>query len=430
MTDSNRRRPRWRSVCAVGLALLAAVSLSASAVTTPVGEKGGGATGEEIVGATSRAAVKTTATPAVSDRSAFDRSSDSTTTARSGEEFDLTVFRDIAGQVATEDGVVAVRGTATGTDRVLVALFDRRGRVATELLSVGDDGGFEEDDLRLVTADGTPLAEGLVVATVLSPGRDGRVGDGSLGDFAGADLGDLEGFLRTLSDERFGDGGVGRTQRQLLELYYDRTVEDAGSDDLLLVEEFVYTDGRTGIERIVPASRATGDDDRGEAGGGTADGEEAGRPSTAEAVRVGETMVVQGLTNRRPEDTTVFVTVVDGPSAGEFDLYATQSWGTDGVWRVDIDTAGVEPGVYTVEADDGDSSDRFAVRVLPRATATAAAVGPTAAPERRRRRRAPTTRRRGGNERPTRRPPTVTVVSPKLTLHPSEVHRKADDNVI
>jgi major cell surface glycoprotein (TIGR04216 family) len=362
MGDSNRRRFRGRSVLVVSVAVLvgvvlAAVSLSTVVVTTPIDD---GA----VVTTVGERADRPTAPQSASGQSVLDRE----TTARSGPEFDATVFRDVAGQVATEDAAVAVRGTATGTDRVLAVLFDRRGRVVTELLPVDDDGTFEEDDLRLVTADGTPLAEGLVVATVLSPGRDGRVGDGSFGDFAGAGLADLEATVREWSAERFDDGGVARTQRQLVERFYNRTVEAAGSDDLLLAEEFVYTDGRTTVERVFPASqeRRTG-----------ADGAEpeTGATGTVEALRVGDTMVVQGLTNRKPDDNTIFVTVVEGPSADSFDLYATQTWGTDGVWRVEIDAAGVEPGVYTVEADDGDSADRFEVRVLPRENATASVRG-------------------------------------------------------
>jgi hypothetical protein len=77
-------------------------------------------------------------------------------------------------------------------------------------------------------------------------------------------------------------------------------------------------------------------------------------------------VVVRGLTNRRPDDNTIFVEVTDGPSAAAFDLAATDSWDTDGVWAVRLDSSGVEPGVYTIQADDGESSDSVRVRLLPR----------------------------------------------------------------
>ncbi|NHN58744.1 MULTISPECIES: hypothetical protein [Halorussus] len=271
---------------------------------------------------------------------------------RSSPEYDATVYRDVAGQVATEDGTVTVRGNATGTDAVLAVLVDRRGRVVTELVSV-DDRAFEEDDLALVTDDGTPLSEGRVVATVLSPGRDGLVGDGEISGVTRADLGDFETAFRDIVGQRVANRTISRTQRQVVELFYDQTVEDAGSDDLLLAEEFVYTDGRTTIERVLPASALDG-------------------TGPVEPIRAGDTVVVRGLTNLRPDDNTIFVEVTEGPSADAFDFGATDTWGTDGVWQVELNATGVEPGTYTVEADDGDDSDSFVVRVLPREGESAA----------------------------------------------------------
>jgi len=229
---------------------------------------------------------------------------------------------------------------------------------------VDDDGTFEEDDLQLVTDDGTPLAEGRVVATVLAAGRDEEVGDGEVGNESRADLRAFESAFRETVGQRSGGRPLSRTQRQVVELYSDQTVEDSGSDDLLLAEEFVYTDARTSIQRVVAqsAANATG---------------------TVESIRVGDTVVVRGLTNLRPDDNTVFVAVTDGPSAAAFDLAATDSWDSEGVWEVRLDSSGVEPGVYTVEADDGASSDSLRVRILPRAanesrnaTRSASAAGP------------------------------------------------------
>ncbi|UPV73716.1 hypothetical protein M0R89_14360 [Halorussus limi] len=343
MADSSRQRRRLRVALAVSVALLAALSLS-MATATPAGERGSQVRQATLADLDERSVSSTDPGQRATTDAAENDSADSAN--RTGPTFDATVFRDIAGQVATEDATVTVRGTATETDEVLVALFDRRGRVLTESVSVGDDGTFEEEDLELV-ADGTPLAEGRVVATVLSPGRDAQVGDGEVGNATEADLAAFAAAFRETVGQRSGGRVVSRTQRQLVELYYDQTVEDAGSDDLLLAEEFVYTDARTSIERVAPrsAGNATG---------------------PVEPIRVGDTLVVRGLTNRRPEDNTVFVEVVSGPSADAFDLAATETWGTDGVWRVELDAADVQPGVYTIEAEDGASSDSVRVRILPR----------------------------------------------------------------
>ncbi|WP_276281614.1 hypothetical protein [Halorussus caseinilyticus] len=347
MGDSNRRRAR--SVLAVGLALLVAVSLSATALTYPVGDPAGGSETDPPVRVSSAPHL-----PAPRQQ----------TTTESGPAFDATVFKDIAGQVATEDGVVPVRGTATGTDSVLVVLFDRRGRVVTELLSVNDSDVFEEEDLELVTDDGTPLAEGRVVATVLSPGRDGVVGDGEVSGVARADLADFEEEFLDAAGRGAADGRVTRTQQQLVELYYDQTIEDSGSDDLLLAEEFVYTDGRTTIERVVPQSQAN------------RTARSRANRTAPEPIRVGDTMVVAGLTNRRPDDSTVFVEVVGGPSAAAFDLAATQTWGTDGAWSVAIEVPDdAEPGTYRVEAEDGDDAETVRFEIRPRGANETAEVG-------------------------------------------------------
>ncbi len=352
MGDCNRRRDRIRTALVVGGALLAVFVAFAAGTATP-GDGRASAVGHSSTVA-DRGQQTTTGANGTDD--ATDASD------RTAPTFDASVFRDVAGQVAVEDGVVAVRGTATGTDEVLVALFDRRGRVATEIVPVDDDGAFEENDLELVTDDGTPLAEGRVVATVLAAGRDERVGDGEVGNATRGDLGAFEAAFRETVGQRSGTRAISRTQRQLVELYYDQTVEDSGSDDLLLAEEFVYTDARTSIQRVVAqsAANATG---------------------SVEPIRVGDTVVVRGLTNLRPDDNTIFVEVVGGPSVPAFDLAATDSWDTDGVWEVRLDSSGVEPGVYTVEADDGASSDSVRVRILPRVaneSRNANAAGPRA----------------------------------------------------
>ena len=354
MGDSNSRRTLGeRTVLAVGIALLVATSsVAVGASTVAVATSSLAVRTSPVAVGASPLAVETTLT---SGDSATDfgaiPASQATADNQSSPEYNATVFRDIAGQVATEDGTVAVRGTATGTDRVLAVLIDRRGRVATELLSV-NDGEFDEDELPLVTDDGTPLSEGRVVAMVLSPGRDALIGDGEISGITRADIADFETAFRSIIGQRVANRTVSRTQRQVLELFYDQTVEDAGSDDLLLAEEFVYTEGRTTIERVLPESRLN-------------------ETGSVESIRVGDTMVVRGLTNLQPDENTVFVEVAEGPSADAFDLAATETWGADGVWQVALDTDGVEPGTYTVEAEASGDSDSYAVRVLPRENGSA-----------------------------------------------------------
>lgn len=251
------------------------------------------------------------------------------------------VFRDIAGQVATEDGEVAVRGVAPGYGEVLVMLIDRRGQIASQIVSVSDDDVFEED-VALVTADGTPLDEGQITANVFAPGRDGVVGDGEIDGVARTDLEAFDESAREKSRQRLANRPVSRTQQQVLELVYEESINDSGSDDQVLVDVFTFTNGQTAIEAVVPQSSANAT--------GTA------------PVAVGETMVVRGRTNRKPDDNTVFVEVTEGPTPEAFDFASTDEWGTDGVWSVEIEVPpDTEPGTYTVESTDGDDTDSFEV---------------------------------------------------------------------
>lgn len=294
------------------------------------------------------------------------------------------LFQDIAGQVATEDGEVTVRGRATGVDDVLVTLIDERGQLVSELVSVDEDDSFEED-IALVTPRGRELSEGTIVATVFHTGRDGIVGDGEIRGFRRADLAALDESVRQQIQQQLPNASVSSKSRaQVLELFYDESVNDTGSDDNVLVDAFTYTDGQTTIESVFPRLRTNrsnalnvtvvlqpGAD---EAGNRTATVELEPRVRIdavgIRRVPVGETMVVGGLTNRKPEDNTIFVEVVEGPSAEAFELAQTDTWETDGVWTVELDTTGIEPGTYVIEADDGDSSDQVEVEIVPRRNRT------------------------------------------------------------
>jgi major cell surface glycoprotein (TIGR04216 family) len=233
---------------------------------------------------------------------------------------------------------------APGQDEVLVVMIDRRGRIASTILSVDDDDRFEEDDVPLVTPAGEELSEGPIVATVFGVGRDGVVGDGEIAGVTRADLEALDEETRERVRAGLANRSVTRTQQQVLELFYEESVGEAGSDDLVLADAFRYTDGRTNIESVHPAGRANAT--------GTL-------PVTA-----GETVVVRGVTNRKPDDNTITVEAVDGPTPDAISIASTDEWGLDGVWTVTLDTDGAEPGTYTVEADDGDDTDRVTVEVV------------------------------------------------------------------
>jgi hypothetical protein len=246
------------------------------------------------------------------------------------------VFQTYNDQVAVEDGTVEVRGVAPGLDEVLVVMIDSRGRTVTETVSVDDNDVFEEDDIELVTREGRQLNEGQIRGMVIGLGRDTVVGDGVLPGTDDADIAGLESWIATF--------GTGLTQEQVSERITDETTDEAGSDDLILGQTFRYADAATSVTAILPQDVATG----------------AQTPTfrtDVQIIEAGETITVQGVTNRRPDDNTITVEVVDGPSAAEFDSAATDEWGRTGIWSVNLSSENVEPGTYTLEVDDGDNTD-------------------------------------------------------------------------
>lgn len=257
------------------------------------------------------------------------------------------IFRSYNGQVATEDGTVDVLGTAPGQDDVLLVMIDTRGRVATEQVTVDDNDVFEEDDISLTTADGRQLNEGEITAIAYATGRDNVAGDGIIPGENNADLAGVENYVQRFS-------GTGLTQQQVFEILSDETVDEAGSDDLFIRDSFRYTDGATSITAI----RAQGANE-------TTQGE----------VEPGDTMIVRGVTNRKPDDNTISVDVTEGPSAAQFPANSTDQWTYRGQWRVTLQVPeDAEPGSYTIEADDGDNTDIVEFQVVEQ---TEAAETPT-----------------------------------------------------
>jgi len=241
-------------------------------------------------------------------------------------------FTTINGQVAPVDsGTVDINGTASGADSVLVIFVDERGNVNYQSVSVDSDGTYDEDDITV------GLTQGQVTAHILSVGRDSAVGDGSLpsGPSNGATLSDLTGYLDTL-DQNNNNG------EQINELIASETVDETASDDLIVTETFRLAEASTSIDSIYP--------DAAEAAG-------------INPVATGETMVIAGSTNLKPDDNTISIEVTseDGTSVA---LEDTDEWNNDGQWMVEIDTTDFETGTFTVEADDGDNTDTVNVEVV------------------------------------------------------------------
>ncbi|WP_137285287.1 hypothetical protein [Halorussus salinisoli] len=247
-------------------------------------------------------------------------------------------FVTVGGELSSENAEVTVRGTSRGGRELLVVLVDSRGRVATDQLQVPRGNGSFDVDVALRTDDGTALAEGPVQAYVLALGRDERAGDGHLPDGTNATLDAVAEYVA--------HHPARLDARQVRERFLDQTVDEAGSDDLLVAERFDYVESTTTITTVAPESQF-------------------GREGIY-AVTVGERMVVAGETNLLPGDSTISVEAVSGPTPGRIPVVWTHDWDSDGNWSVAVDTDGVEPGVYALSVEaDGETDDQVFVRVLP-----------------------------------------------------------------
>ncbi|PAU84988.1 major cell surface glycoprotein [Halorubrum salipaludis] len=246
------------------------------------------------------------------------------------EEGDLTAeFGFINGQIAQEDGEVDVEGTAAGQDEVVVAFVDRRGRTVATTASV-DDNEFDEDDIAIGS-----LSQGAVSAHVISLGRDGDVGNGELRNGDVNDAGTLAEYINDI-------GGGSSSGDQIRSRILSNTVDADGSDDLIVSENFRLNDATLSINDVYP---------------------EEAESSGVNPVATGETMVVDGDTNRQSDIAAITVEIL-GQDDTNYDSVSTDEWGNDGQWTASLDTSDLETGTYIIEADDGDSTDRVEVEIV------------------------------------------------------------------
>jgi len=262
-------------------------------------------------------------------------------------------------KVIAEGDDYTIEGTATGVDNVDIILIGPKGYargadktsiengLEIKASSVDKNDEFDED---ITMTEG--LDTGMWLALVLSPGRDGEYGD--LRKTSGESVGAGE-----IEAEMFGDLR-GKDQAQILSIIQDRTIGRAGSDDLLIPLSFKV---ESAYVRFNPA----------------------------ETVTIGEPLNVSGTTNREP-DTLITISTFAGPMDLPVGI-AEVEWPTpvEGVFEATIDTTGVKPGTYTLEADDGDgNTDTVTVEIVaagatpaptPLPTGVTPTPAPTAAPE-------------------------------------------------
>ncbi|GAB3701663.1 HVO_2072 family ArtA-dependent S-layer glycoprotein [Halorubrum pallidum] len=239
-------------------------------------------------------------------------------------------FSTVNGQIAEEDGTIDVEGTAEGQDSVVVAFVDNRGQTIARTVSVDGDGTFEREDISIGN-----LNQGTVSGHIFSLGRDGVVGDGTLPSNDDASSAD---DLQTYIADNIGSGSGDQIRSRIL----SNTVDADGSDDLAVSETFRLNDATLSVSNVY------------------AEGAEA---SGVNPVATGETVVIEGSTNRQADDNSItldMLTQEDNSVAST----STDDWGNNGQWSATIDTSDLETGTYIIEADDGDSTDRVEVEIV------------------------------------------------------------------
>jgi major cell surface glycoprotein (TIGR04216 family) len=242
-------------------------------------------------------------------------------------------FQTFGGEVAVEDGVINVSGTAVGPDEVIVGFVDSNGNTVVTTETVDDDFDFENEDISLSDADGQ-LSEGEITGFIISAGRDATIGAAGEGPDT---VGEFVDFIDELE-------GRSLTRQQAIELVQERSVNDDGSDDIAVGAQFRLTDASTTIESVDMADGAAAAD---------------------APIAAGSEVTISGETNLQPDDNTIVLEVTSGPSAEEISIPSVDEWGMNGTWSTTFtvpDT--VEPGTYEIEADDGESVTTTTIEVV------------------------------------------------------------------
>jgi major cell surface glycoprotein (TIGR04216 family) len=292
---------------------------------------------------------------AVLTTSEFNSGASSTSSLRvRGQDVAISYVSVINGQVAIEDADtgIEINGTASGQDDVSISFYGPRGTYDRTTLTVDSNETFESTDLQVggnlgpllrgstsFTGD-TELSQGRVIVSVFSSGVDGVAGDGELNGVRASDPGYVAEFISFYKD--LNEGSF--SQQQVIQKAASESTRDTASDDISRVFTFRLAEGQVNIDDTV------------------------GPAGVSDRVSTDEELTVSGTTNRQPEDNTITVELQN--DAGEsVALTSTDQWGTDGRWSAELDLTDVEPGNYTVEADDGDNADRANVQVLAEAPA-------------------------------------------------------------
>ncbi|OYR81487.1 major cell surface glycoprotein, partial [Halorubrum sp. E3] len=246
-------------------------------------------------------------------------------------------LQTINGQINTADDAADITGNAEGQNQVALIFVDERGDVAAELIDVEDDGTIDIEDYQIPNRAGIggQFSTGTVTAHFVSQGRDTNIGDGDIPGQA-ATLDGLVDFV----NQNVTDSNLNAEQAR--QRILSETTEDTASDDLMVTQTFRYAESQTTIQSVYP---------------------EEAQAEGVNPVATGETMVVEGSTNLRPDSNSITVEVLN-ENGDSLVISSTDEWADSGQWNTTVDTSDLEPGTYTVESDDGDNTDRAEIEIV------------------------------------------------------------------
>ena len=252
--------------------------------------------------------------------------------------------------VIAEGDDYSFEGTATGVDEVDYVLIGPKGTRTGNVNDVTEglliDSTSVSDNLFSEDVEMTEgLDTGVWICMILTPGRDGIYGNLRPSGYEKDQAGHLAEVLAAS-----GIDFSGKSQDQIKAMILDKTVNAAGSDDLLKTFTFKV---ESAYVRFNPV----------------------------ESVMVGEPLNISGVTNREP-GTTITISTFAGPTILDTVL-AEVEWPTpdEGVFSATIDTTGAEPGTYTFEADDGDGhTDTITVEISAAVPSPTPSPSPTVSP--------------------------------------------------
>ncbi|XGI83078.1 hypothetical protein ACEU6E_07285 [Halorutilales archaeon Cl-col2-1] len=251
----------------------------------------------------------------------------------------------VDGEVSTSDDSVHISGSALGNDDVVVALFDRFGATHAERLFLSSRDRIDE---RIEIPDS--FSQGRLELVVIASGRDGEIGDGRFSGGLGVHSGrssNTSSLTSLINDAETVFPNANRPQ--IVERVLAESVNETGSDDLVHSGDFSYTDPSLEIHDIAPVNASVP----------TTDVE--GIPE----IEVGEEVVVRGSTNLDPDENTIEIKAVDGPSANEFDIEVVDTWQKGrGFWLTTVETDGLKVGSYEIVANAGVSSDTVELELV------------------------------------------------------------------